>query len=85
LQCFSLTCASPRRNPRHPAASISRHALSPGGFLKVEPPVRERRGCEASRSAAMRSISAAIAALSPGTPSNTASTTTAPAGSSECR
>ena len=50
--------------------------------MKVEPPVRLRSGWLASRSSAIRSISAAIAAGSPGTPSNSASTTTAPSGTS---
>src|SRR3546814_10106440 len=40
LQCFSDTWASPTVRPRQPAASISFQALVPGGFLKVEPPVR---------------------------------------------
>ena len=54
LQCFSETWASPMRKPRQPAASISAQALWPGGFLKVEPPVRLRSGCDSSRARAMR-------------------------------
>src|SRR3546814_9119560 len=54
--CFSLTCAPPTIKPRQPASSTSCHALWPSGFLKVEPPVFERSGCEASRLAEMRSI-----------------------------
>ena len=81
LQCFSDTCASPRVKPRQPAASISAQALCPAGFLKVDPPVLFRSGCDASRSAAIRSISAPIAAGSAGCPRNVADTTTAPSGS----
>ena len=51
-------CASPGTRRRRSAA----HALWPSGFLKVDPPVFERSGCDASRAAAMRSISACIAA-----------------------
>ena len=40
--------------PRQPAASTSAQALWPGGFLKVEPPVRLRSGCDSSRARAMR-------------------------------
>src|SRR5215212_1566004 len=39
LQCISDTCASPMTRPLQPATSMSFHALLPGGFLKVEPPV----------------------------------------------
>src|SRR5690606_30209581 len=77
LACFSLTCAPPIRRPRQPAASTSRQALSPGGFLNVEPPVFERSGCDSSRAAAMRSISAPIDLGSPGTPLKRAATTIA--------
>ena len=49
LACFSLTCAPPSVSPRQPAASTSCQALSPGGFLKVEPPVLLRSGWIASR------------------------------------
>ena len=42
--------APPTVRPRQPAASISFQALVPGGFLKVEPPVRLRSGWLASRS-----------------------------------
>src|ERR1700694_1075898 len=49
LQCISDTCAPPTRKPRQPAASISFQALSPSGFLKVEPPVFSRIGCAVSR------------------------------------
>ena len=49
LQCISDTCASPMTRPRQPAASISCQAFWPGGFLKVEPPVRLLIGCVASR------------------------------------
>src|SRR5690606_3435826 len=66
LACFSLTCAPPSFRPRQPAASTSRQALSPGGFLKVEPPVLVRSGCDSSRAAAIRSISSPIAVGSPG-------------------
>ena len=68
-----------------PARSTSSHAFSPGGFLKVEPPVLLRSGCDASRLAAMRSISAWIAAGSPGVPRKVAATTIAPSGSAEWR
>src|SRR5206468_9743060 len=61
LQCFSETWASPIVNPRQPAASISAQALWPGGFLKVEPPVRLLSGCDSSRERAMASISPPIA------------------------
>src|SRR5262249_40029906 len=40
LQCISDIWTPPTRRPRHPAASINFQALCPGGFLKVEPPVR---------------------------------------------
>ena len=53
LQCFSETWASPRVRPRQPAESISFQALVPGGFLKVEPPVRLRKGWLSSRAAAI--------------------------------
>ena len=76
---------SPRRKPRQPAASTSAHALCPSGFLKVDPPVRERSGCDASRSAAIRSISAPIIVGAPGTPANVAATTIAPSGKAEWR
>src|SRR3546814_20107576 len=78
--CLSLTCAPPTVTPRQPAASTSCHALCPSGFLKVEPPVFERSGCEASRLAEMRSISAWIACGSPGRPRKVAPITTAPSG-----
>ena len=61
LQCSSDTCASPTVRPRQPAASISCQAFWPGGFLKVEPPVRLLIGCVASRVSVILSISAAIA------------------------
>src|SRR3546814_9473832 len=48
LVCFSLTCAPPTMKPRQPASSTSCQALCPSGFLKVEPPVFERSGCERS-------------------------------------
>ena len=60
LQCIVETCASPTTRPRQPAASISCQAFWPGGFLNVEPPVFSRIGCEASRAAVIRSISATI-------------------------
>src|SRR5690606_32008709 len=85
LACFSLTCAPPIRSPRQPAASTSRHALSPGGFLKVEPPVLLRSGCVSSRAWAMRSISAPISFGSPGAPLKRAATTIAPSGKAEWR
>ena len=44
LQCISDTCAPPMRRPRQPARSISSQAFAPGGFLKVEPPVRVLTG-----------------------------------------
>ena len=64
--CFSETIAPPRVSPRQPASSISRHAWWPGGLAKVDPPVRARIGCEASRAARISSIWRAIAAGSPG-------------------
>src|SRR4051794_16253222 len=65
-------CAPPIVSPRQPAASTSCQALAPGGFLKVEPPVRSRIGWAASRAAVTRSISASIAVRSPGRPRNRA-------------
>src|SRR5271155_5504025 len=65
LQCISDTCASPTRKPRQPEASISCQAFWPGGFLKVEPPVRLLIGCVASRDSVILPISAAMAATSP--------------------
>ncbi len=65
LQCFSDTCAPPRVRPRQPAASISSHAFMSGGLRKVEPPVRARTGCDASRAARISAMRAAIAAGSP--------------------
>ena len=44
LACCPETVAPPRTRPRQPAASTRRHALSAGGFLNVEPPVRARTG-----------------------------------------
>src|SRR5690606_12684666 len=67
LACFALTCAPPNLSPRQPAASTRRQALSPGGFLKVEPPVLLRSGCDSSRAWAMRSISAPMSLGLPGT------------------
>ena len=64
--------AADASSPRQPAASISCQALWPGGFLKVEPPVRLLIGCVASRDSVISSISAAIAAGSPGAPWNSA-------------
>ena len=52
---------------------MSCQALRPGGFLKVEPPVRLLIGCVASRDSVILSISAAITAGSPGVPANSAS------------
>src|SRR3546814_16994080 len=49
LQCFSETCAAPVVRPRQPASSIKRQSLSPSGFLKVEPPVRDRRDRKSTR------------------------------------
>src|SRR5712672_502635 len=72
LQCISETWASPATSPRQPAASINCQALWPGGFLKVEPPVRLLIGCVASRDPVILSISAAICARSPGRPWNSA-------------
>jgi len=50
-------------------------------YARTNPP----RGCDASRAAAIRSISAPITAGSPGDPSKRAATTMAPSGSSEWR
>ncbi len=66
LQCMVLTWAPPICKPRQPAASMSFQALWPGGFLKVEPPVRLLIGWVASRLSVILSISAAITAGSPG-------------------
>jgi hypothetical protein len=55
-------------SPRHPAASMTFQALWGLGLAKVEPPVFSRMGWEASRAAVIRSISAMIAAGSPGLP-----------------
>ena len=60
-------------------------AFNPGGFLNVDPPVFERSGCDASRAAAMRSISAWIDTGSPATPRSRAATTTARSGNPEWR
>src|ERR1700733_9813888 len=65
LQCFSETTAPPLVRPRQPAASISSHAFIPSGLRNVDPPVRARTGCDASRAAF---ISAMRAAISPGAP-----------------
>src|SRR5215469_5885878 len=73
LQCISDTCAAPLVNPRQPAASINCQALLPGGFLKVEPPVRLFTGCVDSRASVIFSISAAITFGSPRSPPNSAS------------
>ena len=45
-------------------------SLCPGGFLKVEPPVRLLTGCVASRDSVILSISAAMAAGSSRSPRN---------------
>ena len=73
LQCISETLAPPTRRPRQPAASISFQALEPGGFLKVEPPVRSLIGWLASRYSATSCICLWISAGSPGVPWNSAS------------
>ena len=80
LQCFSLTCAPPRTRPRQPAASISSHAFMSGGLRKVEPPVRARTGCVASRLVRISAMRAAMLARSPGWARKRARTTTAPGG-----
>src|SRR6185312_12195003 len=82
LQCFSETWAPPIVSPRQPAESISAQALWPGGFLKVDPPVRLRRGCDSSRARAISSICAPITWGSPGEPLKVAAITTAPPGTS---
>ena len=51
---------------------MSCQALAPGGFLKVEPPVRLLIGCVASRNSVIFSISAAMTAGSPRAPRNVA-------------
>ena len=85
LQCSSETCASPTTRPRQPAASISCQALCPGGFLKVEPPVRLFTGWVVSRLLVISSISAAIAAGSPGVPWNSAAVKITSSGTPQCR
>src|ERR1044072_7398309 len=44
LQWISENCGPPTRKHRHAAPSINVQALSPGGFLKVDPPVFSRIG-----------------------------------------
>lgn len=83
LQCFSDTRAGPRAKPRRPASSISRQALPPGGFLKVEPPVRLLIGWVSSRAAVIASISAAMTAGSAASPCSSASTKIRPSGAPE--
>src|SRR5215213_320112 len=83
LQCISETCASPRRRPRQPAASISFQAFVPAGFLKVDPPVRVLTGCVDERASVMAFISARISAGSPGCPWKTASMKTTSSGTLE--
>src|SRR6516225_7757664 len=68
LQCIAETCAPPTRRPRQPAASISFHALLPGGFLKVEPPVFSRIGCAVSRWVCTSFMRARIASGAAGLP-----------------
>ena len=84
LQCFGLTRAPPMVRPRHPASSISFQAFNawlspsrpveenPAGFLNVEPPVRSRIGCAASRLASSAAIRAVTASPSSARPWNTA-------------
>ena len=72
LQCISDTCAPPTRRPRQPAASTSFHALCPGGFLNVEPPVFSRIGCALSRCACTTVIRARTASGAAGIPRNRA-------------
>ena len=86
--CSAGNCSASRSPARRPAAApgtrprrSAAHALPPIGFLNVDPPVRERSGWIASRAAAIRSISALIAAGSPGRPRKTAPITIAPPGS----
>ena len=67
LQCFSETCASPMRRPRHPASSISSQARRPGGLTKVEPPVR-LRGWDSVRAVSISAMRRAMASWSPGVP-----------------
>src|SRR6185437_2175905 len=76
LQCISDTCAPPTRKPRQPAASISFHALLPGGFLKVEPPVFSRIGCAVSRWFCTSFIRARIASGAAADPRNRAAVKT---------
>jgi hypothetical protein len=64
---------------------MSCHAFCPGGFLKVEPPVRLLIGCVASRDWVISSISAAIAAGSAGAPWNNASVKMMSSGAPQCR
>ena len=47
--CRSEMCARPARTPFSPAASISRPACSPGGFLKTDPAFARPCGCDAIR------------------------------------
>ena len=72
LQCSSETCAPPTIEPAAAGGVDQLPGLVPGGFLKVEPPVRLLIGCVASRDSVILSISAAIAARSPGAPWNSA-------------
>ena len=85
LQCISETMAPPMRRPRQPAASMSCHALPPGGLVKVEPPVFSRIGWARSRCASTASIAAWISAWGAGVPWNTASVKMRSSGAAEWR
>ena len=85
LQCFSETLAPPRPSPRHPARSISSQALTPGGFLKVLPPVGVRTGWVVRRVPWISAMRPVMASLSPDRPVNRASTKIHSAGTRERR
>ena len=55
--------------PGSPAASTSSQAFCPGGFLKVEPPVRVLTGWVEERASVMAFISARIVCRIAGRPS----------------
>ena len=56
LACKGEICAPPSRSPFSPAASISRPAKSPSGFLNTEPQEGILSGCVRARCANSRSI-----------------------------
>ena len=65
LQCISETCASPMAQSTATGGIDQLPGLAPGGFLKVDPPVRVLTGCVEERASVIVFMSARIATGSP--------------------